>query len=116
MSDGLQRIRFPKGISGYIPPPGFAPRATVANARLNELFNVMTSCEGVSQFKDIISKSDRKASADGAVTDVRLRLLHGGCPKHLRVETRPEAPRNIRRHGRLLLRRYLAPVLPYHNR
>ncbi|CDY49580.1 BnaA10g12760D [Brassica napus] len=60
MSDGLQRIRFPKGISGYIPPPGFAPRATVANARLNELFNVMTSCEGVSQFKDIISKSDRK--------------------------------------------------------
>ena len=34
MSDGLQLIRFPKGISGYIPPPGFAPRATLANARL----------------------------------------------------------------------------------
>ncbi|WZZ90254.1 pumilio homolog 18 [Brassica napus] len=60
MSDGLQLIRFPKGISGYIPPPGFAPRATLANARLNELFMVMTSCEGVSQFKEIISKSDRK--------------------------------------------------------
>ncbi|KAG2274541.1 hypothetical protein Bca52824_057096 [Brassica carinata] len=50
MSDGLQLIRFPKGISGYIPPPGFAPR----------LFRVMTRCEGVSQFKEIISKSDRE--------------------------------------------------------
>ncbi|CAH8297358.1 unnamed protein product [Eruca vesicaria subsp. sativa] len=60
VSDALQHIPFSKGISGYIPPPGFAPRATVANSRLDSLFNIMTSGEGLAQFKDIISKSDRK--------------------------------------------------------
>ncbi|KAJ4875103.1 Pumilio-like protein 18 [Raphanus sativus] len=62
MSNALQHIPFSKGISGYIPPPGFTPRPSyaVADTRSNSLFNVMTSGEGLSQFKDIISKSDRK--------------------------------------------------------
>ncbi|KAL0647091.1 hypothetical protein Bca4012_045382 [Brassica carinata] len=49
MSDGLQLIRFPKGISGYIPPPGFAPRATLANARLNELFRTPITSRRLSE-------------------------------------------------------------------
>ncbi|KAF3567608.1 hypothetical protein DY000_02018056 [Brassica cretica] len=62
MSDALQHIPFSKGISGYIPPPGFAPRSSsaVADTRSNSLFNVMTSGQGLAQFKEIISKSDRK--------------------------------------------------------
>ncbi|CAG7910567.1 pumilio homolog 18 [Brassica rapa] len=62
MSNALQHIPFSKGVSGSIPPPGFAPRSssTVADTRSNSLFNVMTSGKGLAQFKDIISKSDRK--------------------------------------------------------
>ncbi|KAJ0266678.1 putative pumilio 19 [Hirschfeldia incana] len=60
MSDALQHIPISKGISRSFPPPGFAPRAIVADTRSNSLFNVMTSGEGLAQFKEIISKSDRK--------------------------------------------------------
>ncbi|KAJ4875120.1 Pumilio-like protein 18 [Raphanus sativus] len=62
ISDALQHIPFSKGISGHIPTPGFArrPSYAVADTCSNSLFNVMTSGQGLSQFKDIISKSDRK--------------------------------------------------------
>lgn len=57
----LQHIRFSKGISGSMPPPGFVPRVSaVSDTRLNALFNLMTSGEGVAQFNEIISKLDRK--------------------------------------------------------
>lgn len=60
MSDALQHIRFSKGISGSIPPPGFAPRASaLSDTRSNAVFNLMTSGEGVAKFKEMISKSDR---------------------------------------------------------
>ncbi|CAH2069359.1 unnamed protein product [Thlaspi arvense] len=62
MFDALQNIRFSKGISGSIPPPGFTPRASaVSNTRLSPLFNIMTSGEGVAaQFKEMISSLDRR--------------------------------------------------------
>ncbi|KAG2311018.1 hypothetical protein Bca4012_025481 [Brassica carinata] len=60
MSVALQHIRFSKGISGSMPPPGFAPRASaVSDTSLNALFDLMTSGEGVAKFKQMISKSDR---------------------------------------------------------
>ncbi|KAJ4870579.1 Pumilio-like protein 18 [Raphanus sativus] len=57
MSNALQRIR----VSGSIPPPGFAPRASsdVSDTRFKRLFNLMTSCEDVGQFKDLISTFDQ---------------------------------------------------------
>ncbi|CAA7017486.1 unnamed protein product [Microthlaspi erraticum] len=59
MSDALPHIRFSRGISGSIPPPGFfIPRAS--DTRLNTLFNLMTSGEGVALFQDMISKLDRR--------------------------------------------------------
>ncbi|CAA7025049.1 unnamed protein product, partial [Microthlaspi erraticum] len=57
MSDALQNIRFSRGISASIPPPGFYPRAS--DTRLNPLFNLMTSGEGVAHFKEMTSKLDR---------------------------------------------------------
>ncbi|KAJ0266702.1 putative pumilio 19 [Hirschfeldia incana] len=60
VSDALQQIPISKGISRSIPPPGFAPRSIVSDTGSNSLFNVMTSGEGLAQFKEIISKSDRK--------------------------------------------------------
>ncbi|CAH2069366.1 unnamed protein product [Thlaspi arvense] len=61
MFDALQHVRLSKGISGSIPPPGFIPRASaVSNTRLNPLFNLMTNGEGVAQFKEMISKLDRR--------------------------------------------------------
>ncbi|KAF8102391.1 hypothetical protein N665_0198s0096 [Sinapis alba] len=62
MSDALQHIPFSKGISDYIPPPGFSPQPSSAapDTLSNSLFNVMTNSEGLAQFKEIISKSDRK--------------------------------------------------------
>ncbi|KAJ0245941.1 putative pumilio 19 [Hirschfeldia incana] len=61
MSDALQHIRFSKGISGSIPPPGFSPLASpVSDTRLNAVFCLMTSGEGVAKFKEMISKSNRK--------------------------------------------------------
>ncbi|ESQ42334.1 hypothetical protein EUTSA_v10015510mg [Eutrema salsugineum] len=63
MFNALHQIRFSKGISGAIPPPGFSPRASssaVTNTRLDQLFNIMTSGEGgMAQFKEMISKFDR---------------------------------------------------------
>ncbi|KAL0843515.1 hypothetical protein Bca101_016760 [Brassica carinata] len=54
--NALQRIR----VSGSIPPPGFAPRASdISDTRLKRLFNLMTSCEGVGQFKELISTFDQ---------------------------------------------------------
>uniref|UniRef100_A0A0D3B2H7 PUM-HD domain-containing protein n=1 Tax=Brassica oleracea var. oleracea TaxID=109376 RepID=A0A0D3B2H7_BRAOL len=48
MSNALQHIR------------GFAPRASdVPDTRLKRLFNLMTSCEGVGQFKDLTSTFDQ---------------------------------------------------------
>ncbi|CAF1698832.1 BnaC03g13710D [Brassica napus] len=56
MSNALQHIR----VSSSIPPPGFASRASdVSDTRLKRLFNLMTSCEGVGQFKDLISTFDQ---------------------------------------------------------
>ncbi|WZZ38869.1 hypothetical protein YC2023_035128 [Brassica napus] len=48
MSNALQHIR------------GFAPRASdVPDTRLKRLFNLMTRCEGVGQFKDLTSTFDQ---------------------------------------------------------
>ncbi|CAN7140373.1 unnamed protein product [Brassica rapa subsp. narinosa] len=59
--EALQRLRLSEEeTSGSIPPPpppAFTPRATVDNARLIKLFNLMTSKECVSQFKEIFSKA-----------------------------------------------------------
>ncbi|CAN6871227.1 unnamed protein product [Brassica oleracea] len=56
--EALQRLRLSEEeTSGSIPPPpALIPRAAVDNARLIKLFNLMTSKECVSQFKEIISK------------------------------------------------------------
>ncbi|KAF8102381.1 hypothetical protein N665_0198s0089 [Sinapis alba] len=61
--EALQRIRLSEEeTSGSIPPPppAFTPRASVPNERLNLLFNLMTTdqCVSVSQFKEIISKTE----------------------------------------------------------
>ncbi|CAG7910573.1 unnamed protein product, partial [Brassica rapa] len=58
--EALQRLRLSEEeTSCSIPPPpaAFTPRATVDNARLIKLFNLMTSKECVSQFKEIFSKA-----------------------------------------------------------
>ncbi|KAL1204556.1 Pumilio-like protein 18 [Cardamine amara subsp. amara] len=54
-----QTPKYPKGISGSIPPPGFTTRASITHLHA-ALFNLMTSGEGVALFKDMISKLDKE--------------------------------------------------------
>ncbi|KAG7538644.1 Pumilio RNA-binding repeat [Arabidopsis suecica] len=58
MSTMFNALPYSKGISGFIPPPGFAPRASATPLHA-ALFNLMTDGEGVSYFKGMISKSDK---------------------------------------------------------
>ncbi|CAH8280316.1 unnamed protein product [Arabidopsis lyrata] len=58
MSTMFNASPYPKGISGYIPPPGFAPGAS-ATPLHTALFNLMTDGEAVSYFREMISKSDK---------------------------------------------------------
>ncbi|CAE6250766.1 unnamed protein product [Arabidopsis arenosa] len=58
MSTMFNALPYSKGISGFIPPPGFAPCASATPLHA-ALFNLMTDGEGVSYFKDMISKSDK---------------------------------------------------------
>ncbi|KFK27545.1 hypothetical protein AALP_AA8G397500 [Arabis alpina] len=62
MFEALQNLRFSKEISGSVPPPGFTPRASsvVTDTRLDSLFGLMTSNEGLTQFKATISKLNRR--------------------------------------------------------
>ncbi|ESQ30718.1 hypothetical protein EUTSA_v10011949mg [Eutrema salsugineum] len=62
MFNALPQIRFSKGISSgsILPPPGFTPRASALSKTRSNLFNLMTSSEGVSNFKEVISKLDRR--------------------------------------------------------
>ncbi|KAG7613637.1 Pumilio RNA-binding repeat [Arabidopsis suecica] len=58
MSTMFNALPNPTETSGYIPPPGFAPRASATPLHA-ALFNLMTDGDGVSYFKEMISKSDK---------------------------------------------------------
>lgn len=59
MSTMFDALPYPNGVSGSIPPPGFAPHASSATHLHAAMFSLMTSCEGLSYFKETISTLDK---------------------------------------------------------
>ncbi|XP_010443810.1 PREDICTED: pumilio homolog 18-like [Camelina sativa] len=55
MSTMFDALPYPTGISGSVPPPGFAS-ATHLHAAM---FNLMTCCDGMSSFKEMIATLDK---------------------------------------------------------
>ncbi|XP_010455978.1 PREDICTED: pumilio homolog 18-like [Camelina sativa] len=58
MSTLFDALPNPNGISGSVPPPGFAPRASATHLHA-AMFNLMTCCDGMSSFKEMIASFDK---------------------------------------------------------
>ncbi|XP_010456085.1 PREDICTED: pumilio homolog 18-like [Camelina sativa] len=58
MSTLFNALPYPNGISGSVPPPGFPPRASASHLHA-AMFNLMTCCDGMSSFKEMIASFDK---------------------------------------------------------
>ncbi|XP_010485252.1 PREDICTED: pumilio homolog 18-like [Camelina sativa] len=58
MSTLFDALPYPNGISGSVPPPEFAPRASATHLHA-AMFDLMTCCEGLASFKEMIASFDK---------------------------------------------------------